>query len=448
VESESGGETVLTREELYNRIWKTPALRLAKEFGISDVGLAKVCKRHNIPRPPRGYWARLANGQRVKKPPLPQLGDQNLDTIRIAGQSAFEGASELGGVERSNLKIAIPDALVQPHPLIVSTRQALLKTKPGVDGLVPPEGPSNLRISVTRSSLGRAFLIYDSLIKYWESQGGKIAIDKMSHGEGFETNFELNGDKTSITLFEEVDRIPVDPKAHSSDRYGNCKYQPTGRLVLQINSGTWGSRSRWADGKIQKLESSLPSFVSAVFMTLARGREHRLDEECVDRQRALVIQVRGEAKRRKDLEDHRRTQLSQSIAAWKQADEIRAYLAAVKRGHETGQFAVKDEKSFREWMEWATWYAEFVDPLSPTPARPDFIPPPKNIPIAELDLTRNSRVVVEKLAVANTDELYTIDRAAVTELTSHWSSSEWNEICRVLEGLRYDVAGRYQDYGY
>ena len=47
----------LTREELYERVWTTPMRKLAVEFGLSDVGLAKVCRRHKIPWPARGYWA-------------------------------------------------------------------------------------------------------------------------------------------------------------------------------------------------------------------------------------------------------------------------------------------------------------------------------------------------------------------------------------------------------
>ena len=29
----------ITRRDLYNRVWSTPMVRLAKELGISDVGL-------------------------------------------------------------------------------------------------------------------------------------------------------------------------------------------------------------------------------------------------------------------------------------------------------------------------------------------------------------------------------------------------------------------------
>ena len=54
------------RKTLYEQIWTIPAIQLALKYGISDVGLAKVCRRHRIPRPPRGYWARIRSGQRIK----------------------------------------------------------------------------------------------------------------------------------------------------------------------------------------------------------------------------------------------------------------------------------------------------------------------------------------------------------------------------------------------
>jgi hypothetical protein len=48
----------LTRNELYAMVWDKPITRLSKEFGISDVGFAKICRKHNIQLPARGYWAR------------------------------------------------------------------------------------------------------------------------------------------------------------------------------------------------------------------------------------------------------------------------------------------------------------------------------------------------------------------------------------------------------
>src|SRR5260370_25819410 len=42
------------------------------DFGISDVALAKRCRRLGIPAPGRGYWARVDAGQRPYRPKLPQ----------------------------------------------------------------------------------------------------------------------------------------------------------------------------------------------------------------------------------------------------------------------------------------------------------------------------------------------------------------------------------------
>lgn len=65
------------RETLYSEVWATPMLSLAPKYGVSSVFLARVCARLNIPRPPRGYWARKQSGQKPKIPPLPkpQPGD-------------------------------------------------------------------------------------------------------------------------------------------------------------------------------------------------------------------------------------------------------------------------------------------------------------------------------------------------------------------------------------
>ena len=43
--------TVLTRKELYDRVWTEPMQKLGKDFGLSDVGLAKTCRRYAIPVP-------------------------------------------------------------------------------------------------------------------------------------------------------------------------------------------------------------------------------------------------------------------------------------------------------------------------------------------------------------------------------------------------------------
>lgn len=57
---------------------------LAKEYGISDVGLAKICKKLHIPVPGRGYWANKTAGT-ASLIPMMILGAQSLQLIASVG---------------------------------------------------------------------------------------------------------------------------------------------------------------------------------------------------------------------------------------------------------------------------------------------------------------------------------------------------------------------------
>jgi len=62
---------LVKRTELYQRAWSEPMSSLAKEFGISDVALAKACRKLEVPLPPRGWWARKSAGKPAPVTPLP-----------------------------------------------------------------------------------------------------------------------------------------------------------------------------------------------------------------------------------------------------------------------------------------------------------------------------------------------------------------------------------------
>ena len=60
----------LTREELYALVWARPMTKVAKQFGLSDVALHKICSKHDVPTPPQGYWAKKEFGKPVTVRPL------------------------------------------------------------------------------------------------------------------------------------------------------------------------------------------------------------------------------------------------------------------------------------------------------------------------------------------------------------------------------------------
>jgi len=76
----------LRREDLHKLVWTAPVSEIASRMGISDVGLAKACRRADIPLPGRGYWAKASAGHRVAADPLPRAPDGLPEFIRIAGR--------------------------------------------------------------------------------------------------------------------------------------------------------------------------------------------------------------------------------------------------------------------------------------------------------------------------------------------------------------------------
>jgi len=78
-----GKYTKILRSQLYEQVWQKPVTKLASEFGLSDRGLGKLCARHKIPIPKRGYWQKLKAGYCLSKPTLPRLDGDNDPMITV-----------------------------------------------------------------------------------------------------------------------------------------------------------------------------------------------------------------------------------------------------------------------------------------------------------------------------------------------------------------------------
>lgn len=61
----------VTRQTLYEEIWTEPITKVSKRYGVSDSFFIRILQRLNVPRPPMGYWAKLAVGKQLPKPALP-----------------------------------------------------------------------------------------------------------------------------------------------------------------------------------------------------------------------------------------------------------------------------------------------------------------------------------------------------------------------------------------
>jgi len=65
----SGEYNTYNRENLYKEVWERPVVKVAEQYGVSDVAIHKICKALNIPTPPLGYWAKVRAGAKIKQTP-------------------------------------------------------------------------------------------------------------------------------------------------------------------------------------------------------------------------------------------------------------------------------------------------------------------------------------------------------------------------------------------
>lgn len=63
-------DTPLSTEPLNELVWSERMLKVAARFGVSSSYMARVCTQLNVPRPERGYRAKLAVGRAQKQPKL------------------------------------------------------------------------------------------------------------------------------------------------------------------------------------------------------------------------------------------------------------------------------------------------------------------------------------------------------------------------------------------
>ncbi|KEA14432.1 hypothetical protein Y905_25780 [Pseudomonas aeruginosa C2159M] len=61
----------VSREALYDEVWRNPMLRVAERYRVSSSFMARVCDSMNVPRPPRGHWAKLEHGKPSPRRPCP-----------------------------------------------------------------------------------------------------------------------------------------------------------------------------------------------------------------------------------------------------------------------------------------------------------------------------------------------------------------------------------------
>lgn len=335
---------------------------LAIEFGISDRGLAKVCGRHRIPVPPRGYWAKVAAGERPKVPPFLEWKDRSLDQVTVRGaisslpDSSVELATKRKAERhgRTPSEKAAPNAplitVENPHPTVAKTATALRTKKPDSDGVVSATGPGHCGVIVSATSAERAVVILDGLARGLE-KSGLVLIP-----EGDKMSLKLGMDAVNFTLLERTKRVKYVPTPEEVAREDRRKekqarswqrnewdstpfgYSPpwpeyvtewTGELVFAIDVRADGLRKTWGDGKIQRIQRMVADIVAGIELILEFIRVRREKREDREQKWQGLQRRRKLANARKEREEKRLAHLRHIVDLRREARDIRDWLSSL-----------------------------------------------------------------------------------------------------------------------
>ncbi|MFM0705633.1 hypothetical protein [Paraburkholderia sediminicola] len=391
---------LFTRQQLYELVWSGPMTTLAKTLAISGVGLAKACRRGDIPVPPRGYWARLAAGQRVVRTPLPRRAPGMSGRVEVGAgrhhafhQDGNGSAPGTGGdsVNREELPPTPPDYDETLDQVETRIRHAL---------------PAKFRFVRTLENAHPqiARLLREDEERRDAATKNRYAWDKPR----FENRFEQRRLVFLSNLFTLLGRLEAQGSAHGrdgrelnvhvGDQYVKFRVEmlatlrprtrPSGTkkepMAVEVDIARWQhgepeEKLFWRDDEDGKLEDRLREIGVAIVVTGERQyrksrafsywmNRHSFDEKMEKARQAREEVEQREREARLQAEHDRITRLLGQVSARQQAQHIRAYVAEVLSS--PGAVAGRAFEGDRDtWASWARVVADGLDPF--VPANPE-----------------------------------------------------------------------------
>lgn len=368
------GESIrLTREELYRQVWSKPTTTLAKEFGISDVTIGKLCRKLNVPKPPLGYWRKVEVGAALKPPPLPPIKSGIPPFVEIYPNPArsidiSKDPEVLDVILSQSLldsPIRVADKLSKPHPLVREAREALLGA--GVDDYGMLWQRSVLDVRVSKKMLGRALRIMDTLVKALEARGHKVEVPKTAWQK--RACAVVIGEAVGMRLWERATRSERELTAEERRKpphaiYDRYIYTPSGKLTLTLDAvWAYGVKKNWKETEDEPLEEILNEIVVGIVTAahVARKAQEKRDKE--ERLRQEELLRRQDEEQRRQEEEARRKSLEVQSELWVKSQTLRAFLQACERLIVERSGGIDPGSAEAQWLIWAYSHADRLDPL-------------------------------------------------------------------------------------
>jgi hypothetical protein len=429
----------LTRQTLYDLVWSKPMSDLAKDFNMSDVGLAKRCRAADVPIPYRGYWARKAAGQEPPKLPLPKyrtstpvattaapLPPEQVKPIIRSGAEpevhfGLPSADSATGLQPPTITptdaqawqdriaaLGIKPATVVAETCAAVKRTALHAKLPGRMDLKFARGEREggiIDLDVTKDSLPRALLLADRLARTAEGLGWTLQDPPLKEPEPepprhrwdppapppkpapLIAHLLVEGEPIDFRIEErmrEEPRVPTPAELAREKReyfYHAPRVQQVATSALRVvrieDKRYWGPRRKtWYDHRGRLVEAQIPKILFSFLELALRLKAERLEAE--RKQRLREEEERRQQDRQERREAHAKliADLERQAGAWYRARFLRRYVHAARRAMGGNRIEAKFRDQSVDFLDWAIAYVDQLDPLLETARNPDQLPEP------------------------------------------------------------------------
>ena len=396
----------LNREQLFARVWSKPVREVAVELGISDVGLAKACRRSGIPLPPQGYWiSRRSRRNSRSKPCLPpaRAGQR----IRFEFHPPDIGSRPEDSAERETLQHRLTtlntnvDALRAPTERFVRAARGTISKRVDERGIIVGNTKLPWPVRTSRALADRALNVFAGLLARIQGLGYEICSDKerpdmpvlVIHDQKYWMWIEEHSRRCERVLTtKELDEKKA---AEKERRYFYVRdrwiYKPSGRLHLKLDHAGWYSypRKQWGERGRKRLEDRLDEVVIDIVQFAAYEKEKAQFE--AKRRAEHEARVMRERERLQLLAHERlkRAALFREVHAWQKAQRLYRYIEAVEAAPLGVLSHFETEVARARWITRARAIAAELNPLQrgsvgevpPLPALPE-LPWGHRLPIA------------------------------------------------------------------
>ena len=387
-----------SREQLHETIWSKPCVKLAAELGISDVGLSKTCRRMGIPRPPRGYWARVEAGDKPKREPLPPAlpGQDNVAVFQVQqGQDLNLNPVQSAMHDCRCEAVELPPDGCELHPIAERHRKAIEKAKPDERGFVRVEGKNLFHCAISAALAPRLVRALHAILIELEDRDFDF---RPGSNEYAGLKISRDEDEASLIWSEEMlewDREPTEAdKRKPSWTWQLKETKPAGKLNVEVKAYGVKGKRRWTedDGRtleevlgvaVEKIEAIFRGYENQRLREAEWAKQREEDAKRAAEQRAIKAEqeareekvrkerehIKRHEKKLEEIAEERSDNLASAAQEWIEMQGMLAYIHyCEERWRREGGGTLSKEQT--DWLSWARAASEKMGPKGyPDPLR-------------------------------------------------------------------------------